>query len=683
MDLTNNLISDTYPRLIQIDTASNTTQDGLGNTTLIPTSSFALTASLLLGSIQSASYAATASTLTGIITSASFAVTSSYASSIIYSNISAKPILLSSSLQIASEISGSSNSLSSSLSTRITSNEASILNSTSTGSYHETKIDNLEVTSSNLIIASASFSSSISILNFKTLLSSSAQISTEISGAFILASSSISIRITDTETTASNFIIASSSFSSSLSILNSKTLLSSSTQIASEISGSVTAFSSSISTRAATLETKTNYTGSFSGSFTGNVGIGTTEPTYKLDVIGNIYGSTAGVLIGEAARINRIQIESGLFTFYNAGNSYGGVKFGTGIFTDNVGIGTTDLDGTPAIGRLTLKGTTNDGSTNILVGRDSDEANVFSIDTNGVFSGSVISSSYAVTSSYASSVEFSNISAKPSLLSSSAQISSEISGSFTSVSSSISSRFISNETDISNLQTTASNLTLTSSDHEIRIDNLEVTASNFIIASASFSSSIKSLQLDSSSFSLRITTNENDIVPLKIISSSYLISSASVSSSIATLTNASSSYLTSASISDTAYVAGWNGVTTIAPSKNAVYDQMALLIVAIEARELLYTDVYVDGNSPDITGNTNCWIEQTAASNPSIVFYNVNVAGVTVFVKVIAIDAAGSVTLDFQDLLNGTDANPVLTIANNGNTYLYKHNGTYWYQFSP
>jgi len=49
----------------------------------------------------------------------------------------------------------------------------------------------------------------------------------------------------------------------------------------------------------------------------------------------------------------------------------------------NVGIGTTDLDGTPATGRLTVKGSTNDGSTNIFVGRDSDEANQITIDTNG------------------------------------------------------------------------------------------------------------------------------------------------------------------------------------------------------------------------------------------------------------------------------------------------------------
>jgi hypothetical protein len=53
------------------------------------------------------------------------------------------------------------------------------------------------------------------------------------------------------------------------------------------------------------------------------------------------------------------------------------------IPTNNVGIGTTDLDGTPEVGKLTIKGTTNDGSTNILVLRDSDEVNVLIIDTDG------------------------------------------------------------------------------------------------------------------------------------------------------------------------------------------------------------------------------------------------------------------------------------------------------------
>jgi len=55
------------------------------------------------------------------------------------------------------------------------------------------------------------------------------------------------------------------------------------------------------------------------------------------------------------------------------------------ISGENVGIGTTDFDGTPAIGKLIVKGSTNDGSTNIQVWRDSDEANVAYIDTDGYY----------------------------------------------------------------------------------------------------------------------------------------------------------------------------------------------------------------------------------------------------------------------------------------------------------
>ena len=52
--------------------------------------------------------------------------------------------------------------------------------------------------------------------------------------------------------------------------------------------------------------------------------------------------------------------------------------------TGNLLIGTTDDDGTPATARLVAQGSTNDGSTNIFVGRDSDGANVLSVDTNGI-----------------------------------------------------------------------------------------------------------------------------------------------------------------------------------------------------------------------------------------------------------------------------------------------------------
>ena len=46
-------------------------------------------------------------------------------------------------------------------------------------------------------------------------------------------------------------------------------------------------------------------------------------------------------------------------------------------------LGTYDVDGTPAIGRLVVRGASNDGNTNIFVGRDSDDANQFVLNTDG------------------------------------------------------------------------------------------------------------------------------------------------------------------------------------------------------------------------------------------------------------------------------------------------------------
>jgi len=59
------------------------------------------------------------------------------------------------------------------------------------------------------------------------------------------------------------------------------------------------------------------------------------------------------------------------------------------VFTINrsglVALGSTDFSGTPATGRLIAKGSSNDGSTNVQVWRDSDENNVAVLDTDGRF----------------------------------------------------------------------------------------------------------------------------------------------------------------------------------------------------------------------------------------------------------------------------------------------------------
>lgn len=56
----------------------------------------------------------------------------------------------------------------------------------------------------------------------------------------------------------------------------------------------------------------------------------------------------------------------------------------------NVYIGTLDIDGTPAIGRLVVQASTADGTTNAQVWRDSGNANIASFDSNGILTSAGI-----------------------------------------------------------------------------------------------------------------------------------------------------------------------------------------------------------------------------------------------------------------------------------------------------
>ena len=94
---------------------------------------------------------------------------------------------------------------------------------------------------------------------FVGALSSSAQISDDISGSFSVASASFSSRVTLTEATASSLVTASGSFSTRLTTAETElenTLISSSVQIASDITGSWTPSSASFSTRITTAESE-------------------------------------------------------------------------------------------------------------------------------------------------------------------------------------------------------------------------------------------------------------------------------------------------------------------------------------------------------------------------------------------------------------------------------------------
>ena len=177
--------------------------------------------------------------------------------------------LISSSLQIASDISGSFIQPSGSFSTRTTDLEIA------SGSFSTRMTNNEVITSKTLVSsstqiasdisgsfveASSSFSTRLTTAESElgnTLISSSAQIASDISGSFTFASSSFSTRITTEETNVDALQTDSASFSTRLTTAENElenTLISSSAQIASDISGSFTSTSSSFSTRLTTEE---------------------------------------------------------------------------------------------------------------------------------------------------------------------------------------------------------------------------------------------------------------------------------------------------------------------------------------------------------------------------------------------------------------------------------------------
>ncbi len=74
--------------------------------------------------------------------------------------------------------------------------------------------------------------------------------------------------------------------------------------------------------------------------------------------------------------------------------------------------------------------------------------------------------------------------------------------------------------------------------------------------------------------------------------------------------DANGSIVSGSNVSDTAYAATWDGVTTIAPSKNAVYDQMQLKVTGSSATA--ESSFIVSGASPF------AWIEKTLAQVKTI-----------------------------------------------------------------
>ena len=253
----------------------------------------------------SGSFEGNGSGLTGIISS-SYSVTSSYVE---WSNVvNITDTLLSGSAQISTEISGAFSNDSSSIEIRLTSLEGNQTGLWSDSGSYITRTSEVQITgslyvsnsiSANIVSASEIAASSVSasvyygygglltginatsidwtdVQNKPTVLSGSTQIGTEISGAFSNDSSSIEIRLTTLETSGVDNA-SSASYVEWTDVVNKPTVLSSSFQIASDISGSFTEASNSIASDINTIQSQTIYnnvgsqfSGSFSGSFFGD-----------------------------------------------------------------------------------------------------------------------------------------------------------------------------------------------------------------------------------------------------------------------------------------------------------------------------------------------------------------------------------------------------------------------------
>ena len=410
---------------------------------------------------------------TAVATSSFFVTSGSYshtASFVEFDNIANKPTLLSSSAQIASDISGSFTFLSESLSTRLTDDEASIdaLNA-ATSSYLLNTTDTLtgdltvtgtitaqefhtEFVSASIIFQSGStqfgnsgddthtFSGSLNVSGsvtarsfsglFEGALSSSAQIATEISGAFTSTSASLASNI------ASN--------STRLDTLEGKTLLSSSAQIATEISGAFDSVSSSIATDISNIIDGTTTVASASNALTAsyalNAGAGAGFPFSGSAVItGSLFvsGSTiSGSFKGDGSQLTGIDI--------------GSLNSVRDTFTNQV--------------QVIVSHNFNSKNINVAVYNSSDQYIIPDVitltDNNTVTVDFAVTSSGAVVVSkgghlISGSIPWTQISEIPTgIVSSSAQIATDISGAFDSVSSSLATRLTNQESFSSSLDAT-------------------------------------------------------------------------------------------------------------------------------------------------------------------------------------------------------------------------------------
>lgn len=209
-----------------------------------------------------------------------------------------------------------------------------------------------------------------------------------------------------------------------------------------------------------------------------------------------------------------------------------------------------------------------------------------------------VSSSHAVNADIA---PFSGLTGKPTLLSGSTQIASEISGSFGAPSASLASRIVSNDSDIASLQ-------LDSGSFSTRVTNLETFSSSLNATYATDAElaavsgalatdltieagNINALQTDSGSFSTRVTTNEGHISALHSFTGSLdatYATDAQVATAVSGLNAATSSYALASNLSvATASIAVNEANITNLTSATSSYAASATHISVAELKALV------------------------------------------------------------------------------------------------
>ena len=549
--------------------------------------------------------------------------------------------VISSSAQIASDISGAFTALSNTVNnntTNISTNTDNISTNTGnittsisrlsaiesmTGSLSQSVADNTSAITGNLslindqIIASRSFETRISDVESgstsKTLISGSAQIATEISGAFAATSHSIQSRIFNLEDAnvplpsnlvsgssqiateiSGAFNLISSSIESRISSVEggstSKTLVSGSAQIATEISGAFTSTSHSIQLRLADVEagstSKTLISGSsqiaveISGAFNGMTASFLTESPYTPAMIS---GSATAMSHSLQLRANTLESKVG-----QALNATSDVEFATisssGHITasdirveSNLQVaGDFDLFGDLGIGG-TIFGLSGFGVTIDDMAVTSGSVN-FGSGSNPAQTGHKFTGSVSITGSHLTLTD-GTITADSftgifnGALSSSAQIDTQISGAFTTVSHSLQSRLTTAETELGNTLISGSSQIATeisgayaetSTSFEGRLTTVETELNNTLISgSVQIATEISGAFKESSaSIQSRLTTIETKTIVTSsaqiatAVSGAFTIVSHSLQNRIHTIETELSNTLISGSIQIATEVSG-------------------------------------------------------------------------------------------------------------------------------